>query len=34
MRKATAGIHTFIEHVFQTCVALKGYHMEMTNGLI
>lgn len=37
MCKATSGIYAFMQHVeasykhvFQTCVALKGYHMEMT----
>lgn len=39
MCKATSGIYAFIQHVeasynhvSQTCVALKGYHMEMTNS--
>lgn len=41
MCKATSGINAFIQHleasynhIFQTCVALKGYHMEMTNSVI
>lgn len=41
MCKATCGIYAFIQHVeasynhvFQTCVALKGCYMEMTNGII
>jgi len=41
MCKATSGIYKFIQHaeasynhIFQTCMVLKGCHVEMTNSVI